>query len=182
MVGINKKQFDNNQLLTLPMLYFLIVLILITFAWAGMSSAPWVPTRKKDLSRIFELLENENGKIFLELGCGNGLILEEAEKRGFSAVGYEISLLPYFLAKTRKIFYKKNFRVLYRNFWKQNLQKADVVYFFLMPKVMTALSQKIITECRPGTKIVSYVFPIPNLKEIKRNQDENRNPIYLYEV
>ena len=45
------------------MIYFiLIILILVfgTYAYAGVSSAPWIPTWKADSKRVFDLINTKN--------------------------------------------------------------------------------------------------------------------------
>jgi len=128
------------------------------------------------------LLKIKAGDNFIELGAGNGLILQEAAKRGTQACGYEISLFPYFIGKIRNIFSQKKFTLKYRNFWSINLKNANIVYFFLLPDVMPKISQKLKAECQPGTKVISYVFAVPDLKLINIDKMENRPNLYLYEI
>ena len=50
----------------------IILLMLITVAWAGLSFAPWVPTWKKDIKRAARMIALKEGDVFYDLGCGMG--------------------------------------------------------------------------------------------------------------
>jgi hypothetical protein len=64
------------------MAYFelIIVLIILPFAIAGISFAPWVPTRSKDIKRGLDLAKMKPNEIFFELGCGDGRVVFFANK------------------------------------------------------------------------------------------------------
>lgn len=59
-----------------PMNYVMILVLvaLVSFAIAGKSMAPWVPTRSKDIQRLLELLHMSPGEKFLEIGSGDGRV------------------------------------------------------------------------------------------------------------
>src|SRR5207249_5169786 len=79
---------------------WLIVLLVVlgvagTAAWAGWRAAPYLPTRQKDVERMTALGRINPGELVYDLGAGDGRFLIAAAKRGATAVGFEISLLPY---------------------------------------------------------------------------------------
>lgn len=141
-------------------LVFLLVLILVpilaTFAYASVSGAPWVPTWRRDVERFLKLAQLKPGERFYDLGCGDGRLVAAAARAGATAIGFECSLLPYILARIRC----SSARVHYRDFWNVDLSDADVVYCFLMPKVYPKLKEKLERECKPGTRIILYVWPM----------------------
>ena len=170
------------------MLHFLLIIFLVllflTFIHAGVAGAPWVPTRSFDVQRIAALAQIQPNQIFYDIGCGDGKILSAIAKAGGRAKGLEIALLPYLLAKIRGLFLPRGLRyqVKYQNFWHADLSDADAVYFFLMPKILNRVKDKLTRELRPGAKIISYVWPIPGLTPIKIDDQPGKPKIYLYQI
>jgi hypothetical protein len=161
-------------------LYFIVCVIIFSFVYASLKAAPWVPMRSEDLARVITLAKIEPGEKFFDLGAGDGRTLEAAEKNGAEAVGYEISLLPFLLSLVRKFFIGAKFKMSFKDFWGADLQSADIVFFFLMPKIFPRLKEKLEKELRPGTKIISYVWPIKDWTPEVINEAKNPPKLYLY--
>lgn len=143
-----------------PLLLALILIpILATFAYASISGAPWVPTWRRDVERFLKLAQLKPGERFYDLGCGDGRLVVAAARTGAIATGFECSILPYVLARIRCAF-RQSAYVLYRDFWKTDFSDAGVVYCFLMPKVYPKLKEKLERECRSGTRVILYVWPM----------------------
>ena len=103
---------------------------------------------------------------------------------GAQAQGFEISLLPYFLAKGRCYFSgaRGNCRISYRDFWNMNLSDADLVYFFLMQKCYPKLKAKLERELKSGAKVIAYVWPIMGWTPIAVDTEPGHPPFYLYQI
>jgi SAM-dependent methyltransferase len=140
-------------------LVLVLVPILATFAYASVSGAPWVPTWRRDVERFLKLAQLKPGERFYDLGCGDGRLVTAAARAGATAVGYECSILPYILARLRCAF-QRSACILYRDFWNADLSDADVVYCFLMPAVYPRLKAKLERECKSGTRVILYVWPM----------------------
>lgn len=64
-----------------------------------------------------------------------------------------------------------------------NLGKADVVFCYLFPDVMTNLAEKLAAELRPGTRVISCNFPFPGWNHtavVRPDSFLHGDPIYLY--
>ncbi len=123
---------------------FLFFIILLTFVYAGWKGAPFVPTRKTDVERFLKLADFKPGQKMYDLGCGDGRLVYATAKQGVKSQGFELSLFPFILAKISGLFQKNtNFKICYGDFWHADLSDADVVYFFLMPKVYPKLADKL---------------------------------------
>ncbi len=159
--------------------WFVIILlpILATFAYAGVRGAPWVPTWRRDVERFLKLARLKQGDRFYDLGCGDGRLVRAAADAGAIATGFECSLLPYVLAKLRV---GRRGSVRYNDFWNVNLSDADVVYCFLMPKVYTKLKAKIELECRSGTRIILYVWPMEGWTVDERDDTVGAPKLHRY--
>ena len=169
-----------------PILLTIFFIFLLTAVYAGVRGAPWVPTKSKDLERFLKLAEFKPGDKFYDLGCGDGRLVVAAAKAGAIATGFEISLFPYLLAMLRVLFasrdVRKNIKIKFRDFWKEDLSDASVIYFFLMPKIFAKLEKKLLAELKPGAKVIVYVWPFQNWTAKKIDVYPKRPKIYLYEI
>ena len=166
------------------LLVLVLLIVVATFAYAGLRGAPWVPTRGHDLERFLKLADIKPGQKVYDLGCGDGRIVCAAAKAGAQAQGFEISLLPYFFAKIRSLFCPSggSCKIRYRDFWNVNLGDADVVYFFLMQKCYPKLKEKLERELKPGTKVIAYVWPIAGWTPVAVDTAKGYPPMYLYKI
>lgn len=164
-------------------LYFILFVLLFTFAYAGWRGAPWVPTQKKDLERFLKLADIKPGQKVYDLGCGDGRLLLAAAEAGGEARGFEISLLPFLLAQIKKYLHprKSSVKISYKDIWRVDLSDADIVYFFLMPKAYPRLKEKFEKELKSGTKIIAYVWPMEGWTPSKIDKKEKSPDIFLYE-
>lgn len=171
------------QILAWLFLTFLFI-CLFSLVFSVLSFAPWVPARSRDLKRIFALARLKPGQIFYDLGCGDGKTIFYAAKNfQAQAIGLEISLLLYLFCRLKNLFYGWAL-FKFKNLYNENLSKADVVYFFGMPgKVNLKFKKKLLSELKPGAKVISYAFGFPDWRpETVDKPSEKDLPIYLYEI
>lgn len=166
-------------------------LIFLTYCCASiifsvLSFAPWVPSRGRDLARIFKLADLKPGQTFYDLGCGDGkLVIYAAEHYKVQAIGLEISLPLYLICRLRKIFIKEGqAEFKFKNLFKENISDADVVYFFGIPGSLNeSFTAKLKKELKPGAKVISYAFKLNNwAPAIIDKPSEKDLPINLYIV
>lgn len=169
--------------------FWIVVLLFLlatvgTAAWAGIRAAPWLPTRRKDIRRLFDLAELKAGETVYDLGCGDGRILTVAAgEYQAHAVGFEISLLPYLAGLIRRALSpnRKNIKLRYADFYRASLKDADVIYCFLTPSAMQKLKTKFVHELKPGARVVSYTFSLGDLPGVIRDKPEPKLPTaYLF--
>jgi SAM-dependent methyltransferase len=117
--------------------------------------------------------------LIYDLGCGDGRFLFLAEQKKLEAVGYELALYPYLKAIINKFF--KSSRVVIKNkdFFKQDLSNADAIFIFLTASVMQKIGDKLKTNLKPNTLVVSYGFAIPGWP-IKKILDTKPSKTYIY--
>lgn len=160
-------------------LALILFLFLGTFAYAGISAAPWFSTWSRDIERFLKLAEIKPGQKFYDLGCGDGKLVFAAAGAGAEAVGFEISLLPYLIALSRS-YYIKNSKIKFKSFWNQNLSDADVVYIFLTPKINPKAKLKLEKELKVGSKVIAYAWPIDGWSPARTNVVPGQPAMYLY--
>lgn len=132
-------------------------------AYAASKGAPWVPTWKHDLQTIVTLAALEDGHVFYELGCGDGRVctaVSDAYPRA-RVIGVELGLIQWMVAQMRRL-WRGRANVVFR--WadalKTPLHDADVVYMYLMPEPYARLRPMLETSLRPGTRVITYVWPM----------------------
>ncbi len=125
---------------------------------------PFISSPFYDLKNICQAAELKPGEVIYDLGCGKANLLVVASKY-FKAkgVGYEISLWPYVWGLLRIWWNKADVELHFKNFFKADLSKADVVFCYLFPEIMAKLESKFKTELKPGARVVSYSFKLPNI-------------------
>ncbi len=159
-------------------------IFIFTFAYDGLRGAPWLPTHKHDVQRFLNLANIQPKQVVYDLGCGDGRLIFAAAKLGARVYGLELSLLPYVLANIRRLFQKNKhqIKILYKDLWNFNLKNADIVYIFLTPKNHTKIAKKLKKELKPGTKIITYAWPIKNWDPIKIDIQKGHPNMYLYKI
>jgi len=172
--------FENMLLFILAVVIFLFS---VTSLYAGFRAALWVPTRRSDIERVSRLTSASPGQKFYDLGCGDGRLLCVMAGLGLEATGFEISLPLFLAARIRRLFQKdkKRIKILYRDFWRTNLNEADIVYLFLTPQTFPKLEKKFKNELKKGTKVITYVWPFKCWQPIKTDIQKGRRSFYLYE-
>lgn len=159
-----------------------IVIFGYSFVLSFINKIPYLPSRTNTIKRIIKKIKiKPNSKVY-DLGCGDMKFLINLEKKySFTGIGLEISPLPYLIARINLKINKSKSTILYKNIFDQNLSNADYIFIYLTPPILSQLSQKILSECKPNTIIISNTFAIPNLKLIDQIPKSNQNQkIYIY--
>jgi SAM-dependent methyltransferase len=165
------------------MYYFLLILVLaiaITTVYSLVRGIGWVPTWQKDIKRFLVLAEIKPGQVVYDLGCGDGRLVIAAAHAGAKAIGLEVSILPFVGGFLRKLLARSKAKIQFRDFWMVDLGSADVVYFFLIPRIYKQLKQKLEKELKPGARVIAYVWPIEGWQPVQVDKPEGRPAMYLY--
>lgn len=162
----------------------LFIFVLAPLAIAAKSFAPWIPTDNRDIDRILKIINLKRGENFYELGCGDGRIVFAVNKKfGNRCVGIELAFPLFLICKLRLIFSNQK-GITFKNtdLFKEDLSRADVVYVFGMPKVISSrLKIKLEKELKKGTRVICYGFPIQGWKPSSISQPTPRkHPIFQY--
>jgi predicted RNA methylase len=117
-----------------------------------------------------------------DLGCGDGrMIITAARRYGARAVGIEIDPLRYLWCQMliTVLGLRDRIRVVYGDFFRQDLRAADVVTCFLLPDTNQKLEGKFKQELDPSTRVVSNTFIFPGLHPLRR---DDKAKLYLYDL
>lgn len=140
---------------------------------------PTVPARVKQIIKFANLNEND---IVCDLGCGDARILiEAAQSAKCKCFGYEISWIPYILAKMRTKNYS-NIKILRQNFMKVSLNNYSAVFIYLLPiRNYEVLEDKLYNELEPGSKVIVEAFPFKKWKPSRVESFDDGGKVYIYE-
>ena len=162
-------------------LFIILFFVFLTVIYAGWSFAPWVPTWKKDIDRAEKLVDLKKGDIFYDLGCGDGrVVCHFSQKFNCNGKGIEIAIPLYVVAKMRSLFYK-DVTIYFKDLFRTNISDAKMIFIFAASRKMSSkLIKKFQKELKPGTMVMSYVFPLEGIEPVKIDKPDRRNAIYLY--
>jgi len=154
----------------------------ILTAWASWRGAPFVPTPQKAVLAALDLAKVGNGDVLVDVGAGDGRVLVAAIKRGADAVGFELSPFLWIIAKANLLFNRSEAKLLLRDGFNADFSGVNVIFLFLMPKTLPVLLAKLKKTAKPGTRIITYSFPLSGFVERGKIKPERCGTIYLYEV
>lgn len=138
--------------------------VLFLFSFVLLFGAPYLPTLNKSKLAALDLLDLKPGQTLVELGSGDGRMLNEAAKRGIKSIGYELNPLLVLYSKIACFKYRKLVTIKLANFWAVKLPQCEGVYVFLLDRFMVRLDKKITQEISNSVKVVSFAFEIPDKK------------------
>jgi precorrin-6B methylase 2 len=171
----------SNQLIFYLLLFLLIILIFVIWIiWTDIIGAGFEPTSSKVVKRMLEMAQVDSRDVVYDLGSGDGRIVIEATRQFHAhSVGVEADPLRFGYSKLKiKILGLSNqVKIIWDNFFKVDISNATVVTLFLSAKANQKLKQKLISELKPGTRVVSYFWTIKGWNSVGEDQE---NHIYLY--
>jgi len=157
------------------LLFYLLFFWIIPFSLKG---AIFDPSRKKDVEKMLELAELKGEEISADLGSGDGRVVIAFARKGIQAHGFEINPLLVLISKIniRRAGLKGKAFIHWKNFWKADLSKFDIITVFQVDFAMNELENKLKKELKPEAKVISNQWVFPNWKYSKYE-----NGIYVYE-
>ncbi|KAF7664489.1 hypothetical protein LDENG_00175110 [Lucifuga dentata] len=125
---------------------------------------PYIPASKAQVCNVMTLLRGRKGNL-MDLGSGDGRIVLEAHRQGFSpVVGYELNPWLVQLARFHAWRAGQHGKVAYRreDLWKVDLTDCKNVTVFLAPSVLSLLQEKLHAELPDDALVVAGRFPFPD--------------------
>lgn len=120
-----------------------------------------------------------------ELGSGWGGVafLLASHFPNSQVVAYEISPLPWMVSKmVQRLKKRPNLQLYKKDFFKESLESADLIYCYLCPKLMERLKPKLEKELKPDCRIISNTFSLPGWvpEGVIESDDLWHSKLYLY--
>jgi SAM-dependent methyltransferase len=165
---------------SLSLLPLLALFAVVSITWTFLRGAPWVPTPMEKVHKMLDMAEVGPEDLVYDLGCGDGRTIVTAARRyGARAVGIEIDPSRYLWCQLliTVLGLRECVRVVYGDFFAQDLSGATVVTCYLLPSTNDRLVGKLKRELQPSARVVSNDFAFPTLR-LLRSDDKAR--IYAY--
>lgn len=148
--------------------------------------APWWQMPEVVCKKSAEYAKVNKEDIIYDLGCGTGKALVMANKLfGAKGVGIEIDTIRSLIAKWN-IWKSKatGIKIIKDNFYNVNISDATVLYFYLVPNALKRLTRKLLRELKPGVRIVSYIYSLPDTYKgkVKLIKHDKSLKIFVYEL
>ncbi|HWT11866.1 MAG TPA: methyltransferase domain-containing protein [Allosphingosinicella sp.] len=149
----------------------------------GDLEVPYVPTPRPVVAAMLDLAELGPEDYLIDLGSGDGRIAIMAAQRGARALGVDLDPQRVSEAAGAAAAAQVETRARFRrqDLFATPLREASVVTLYLLPQVNMRLRPRLLTELRPGTRIVSHNFTLGDWRaDAEREIDASR--IYLWIV
>ena len=157
-----------------------VILALGTYIFASFfypmltGGAGYTFTPKNVVTEALNLVDLKQDEVFYDLGCGTGEALIVASKLCDHVKGIEIEPIRWFIAKLRA----RKAQVILGNLFKQDISDANVIFIFQFKgKINSRIAENIRANTRTGTRIISYYWPIENMKLFKSQKE-----IFVYKT
>jgi hypothetical protein len=159
--------------------------MLLVFWGTARGDAPLYLSSAAVAETLAALARQEQATTFAELGAGIGSVVVPLAQRlpAMQINAWERAPLPWALLAWRcrglsQVTANRS------NFWRCNLSSYDVVFAFLSPLPMRQLGEKARREMRPGSMLVSSVFPVPGWKpdSVLQTMDKRKTHLYCYRI
>jgi tRNA G37 N-methylase Trm5 len=168
---------------------------LLAFAAAIVLAAPasaraqqpdviFVPTPYEVVDEMLRLAKVKKGDVLYDLGSGDGRIPVTAAKRfGVRAVGIDIDpqRIKEATENAKKNGVSKLVTFRQEDLFKTDFKEATVVTLYLLPDLNVKLRPRLLTELKPGTRIVSHQFDMGTWQPEKK-VELNGRVVYLWTV
>lgn len=161
-------------MITVLVAFAVILLLLIVSLFAlytkdiTSNDAPIIFSGPKSLQKFFRHYHFPKGSIFLDIGSGDGRVLQcfyKNNKEGV-ALGIEKALLPYLLSKI--LLRKTGIRLYHLDIFdeksKEVLKQASHIFAYLYPKMLERLSPLLKEHLERGATIFCLDFPLPSVE------------------
>lgn len=144
---------------------------------------PFVPTPDEVVEEMLDLAKVTKRDIVYDLGSGDGRIVIAAARRGARAVGVDIDPARVADGKlnAREAGVSDRARFIEGDLFDTDLGEATVVTLYLLPDVNMRLRPKLLSELRPGTRIVSHAFDMGDWKP-RRTKTIGGSTVFLWTV
>lgn len=145
---------------------------------------PYVPTPQSVVDKMLEIAKVTGDDYLIDLGSGDGRIPIAAAKRfGAKGMGVEIDAVRVQEAKTNAVNAGVEDKVEFRkqDLFETDLSNATVLTMYLLPRVNLQLRPRLLTQLKPGTRVVSHNFAMGDWRPDQKIKVDGRT-IYLWIV
>jgi len=126
-------------------------------------AGPYVPSPVSVVSDMLKVAELTSSDFIIDLGSGDGRIVLTAAKV-FGARGFGVEIKDELVKKANEAAKREGVadrvKFLKQDLFKTDISQATVLTMYLLPDTVILLKDKLLTELKPGTRIISHDYPL----------------------
>ena len=131
---------------------------------------PYMPTHEKVVAEMLKVAKVGKDDILYDLGSGDGRIVITAAKE-FGTRGVGVDIDPDLIREARENAVKAGVadkvKFLQQDLFKTDIREATVVTLYLWPEINLRLRPKLLSDLKPGTRVVSHNHDMGDWKPLK---------------
>ena len=131
---------------------------------------PYMPTHEKVVAEMLKVAKVGRDDVLYDLGSGDGRIVIAAAK-DFGARGVGIDIDPKLVREARENAVKAGVadkvKFLQQDLFETDIREATVVTLYLWPEINLRLRPKLLSDLKPGTRVVSHNHDMGDWKPLK---------------
>ena len=131
---------------------------------------PYVATPQVVVDKMLELANVTKDDYLIDLGCGDGRIpITAARNFGTRGMGVDIDPARIYEANVNAVNARVRDKVEFKkqDLFQTDFSKATVLTMYLLPHINMKLRPRILSELRPGSRVVSHSFYMGDWKPAK---------------
>jgi SAM-dependent methyltransferase len=131
---------------------------------------PYVPTPEKVIAEMLKVAKVGKNDILYDLGSGDGRIVITAAKE-FGTRGVGVDIDPARIKEARdnavKAGVADKVKFLQQDLFETDIREATVVTLYLLPEINRRLRPKLLSDLKPGTRVVSHNHDMGDWRPLK---------------
>jgi hypothetical protein len=158
------------------------IVVIVSPLWPYIIGAAWTPTSRRVVDKMLSMAKVTPEDTVYDLGSGDGRILVAASKTyKAQSIGIEADPIRVLWSRLAILRFglRKKAKIVWGNLFNKDIGEATVVTLFLYNKTNAKLKPKLRSELKPGSRVVSYYWPIKGWKPIHLDREDK---IYVYEI
>jgi hypothetical protein len=127
------------------------------------NAGPYVPSPQSVVTDMLKLADVSERDFVIDLGSGDGRIVLTAAKV-FGARGFGVEIQDKLVRLSNEAAQREGIadrvKFITQDLFKTDISQATVLTMYLLPNTVNMLKDKLLTELRPGTRILSHDYPL----------------------
>ncbi len=132
---------------------------------------PYVPTPQNVVDEMLRLANVGKDDVVYDLGCGDGRLVITAVQKFGAKRGVGVDIDPQRIKESNEnakaAGVTDRVRFVVQDLFQTDFKEASVVTLYLLPAVNLKLRPKLLSELKPGTRVVSHAFDMGDWKPEK---------------
>lgn len=150
----------------------------------GGLEVPYVPTPNQVVEAMLNLAKVTKADTVIDLGCGDGrIVITAAQKYGARGIGVDLNpeRIAEAEANAKNAKVEERVKFVEQDLFKADIREATVVTLYLLPSVNARLKPRLFEQLKPGTRVVSHSFDMPDWQPAEKIQVDGRT-LYLWVI